>query len=405
MNKIVKMMGAGLLLAGFAACAPDPDFTPTHPIGGTPGDSNGGGDNTGGEDNPQTPADTIISMSEPEFIFGFIGENRYSYCPSVIKMADGTMHMYYCGNPTSGVMVDNVYYMTISPDGAKSTPISVLQPGKSGTWDSQHVCDPSVIEGNFKMDGVSYKYAMFYLGSSLEYYYNETGVAFSNDLSSNTWIKYPNPIIPKTWSSSGDLYYSTDGKCWGTGQPSAISLDKKGSVLLSYTIGDKSGTRVAFCELDMSNMDSYKQPTSKNIVESGLYAINGVSKDYTCNCDIALNEASGKIVMIRPVQPSPTSYPAYIPQAQEIDVLDFSDFKSCTGTWSKIYRITFAETGFPRNHNACLLRDSFGYLTDWETPTFFYTVSKADPDVEASGNSHAEWTYHIYMSKIEKTIK
>ena len=70
-----------------------------------------------------------------------------------------------------------------------------------------------------------------------------------------------------------------------------------------------------------------------------------------------------------------------------------------------IYRITPDDTGFPRNHNATLLRDNFGILKKWDEPAFYYTVSKATPDVQPSGISHAEWTYHIWKAQIRKILK
>ena len=42
--------------------------------------------------------------------------------------------------------------------------------------------------------------------------------------------------------------------------------------------------------------------------------------------------------------------------------------------------------------NATLLRDNSGHLQDWEEPEFYFTVSKAAPDVQPSGSYRAEWT-------------
>ncbi len=137
----------------------------------------------GGTD-PDVPEETIevtdYVFSKPSFVFGFSGQKRYSYCPSVIANADGTSHVYFCGNPNQGTMVDNIYHIVENANGTHTTAVSVLQPSLS--WDSHHTCDPSVIEGSFKMDGTAYKYALFFLSNPKEYYYNEIGVAFSNDL-------------------------------------------------------------------------------------------------------------------------------------------------------------------------------------------------------------------------------
>lgn len=351
---------------------------------------------------PPGPIKKGLNIKTPEFIFGFQGESRYSYCPSVLKQEDGTVHMFFCGNPQNLIMVDNIYHIKISPDGTKTKAKSVLQPGASGSWDDHHTCDPSVIAGNFTWSGTTYKYAMFFLSNMYGVYYNEIGVAFSNDLNADSWVKYPEQIVKKTWSSPGDQNVGGTAKAWGVGQPSVISLDGKGKVLLTYTIGDIGGTRIVWSEADFSNMANYTITPPQTIVQNGLKAIDNQSQDYTANSEFAINKEADKIIMIRPVQPHPTDYPAYLNTSLEIDYMNLSDFMNQKGSWKSIYRIKPEDTGYPRNHNAAFLRDNFGYVEEWEKPTFYFTVSKAAPDVQPSGTSHAEWTYHIWKSQIVK---
>ena len=74
----------------------------------------------GGTD-PDVPEETIevtdYVFSKPSFVFGFSGQKRYSYCPSVIANADGTSHVYFCGNPNQGTMVDNIYHIVENANG------------------------------------------------------------------------------------------------------------------------------------------------------------------------------------------------------------------------------------------------------------------------------------------------
>lgn len=361
-------------------------------------------ESTPGEEPPVTPPVPVpaTSITKPEFVFGFRGESKYSYCPSALKQEDGSVHLFFCGNPENQIMVDNIFHIKINPDGSQTAPKSVLQPGISGAWDDHHTCDPSVIEGSFKWNNTTYRFAMFFLSNMYGVYYNEIGVAFSNSLDADSWVKYPNQIVRKTWANDGDQMIGGGGKSWGVGQPSAVSLDKKGKVLLTYTIGDIGGTRIAWSEADFSNMDSYTTGTPMTIVQSGLLAIDNQARDYTCNSEFAINQDADKIVMIRPVQPMPSDYPAYLNSALEIDCMSLSDFMNQRGNWTPVYRITPDDTGYPRNHNAALLRDNFGHIKDWEEPEFYFTVSKATPDVQPSGSSHAEWTYHIWKSKVVK---
>lgn len=354
------------------------------------------------DDNGDKPNTTVKrDMSTPKFYFGFVGQNRYSYCPSVMALSDGTVHAWFCGNPVAGTMVDNVYHVT-ETNGTVSNAVSVLQPGERGTWDSHHTCDPSVIEGQFKMGGTTYKYAMFYLGCQLEYCYNEVGVAFSNDLNATSWVKYPLQLVCKTWPTEGDQNLGGGNKSWGVGQPAAISIDRKGRVLLAYTRGDAGGTATVWCECDLSDMDNPTVGQPHTIPTGGLTKTDNTAIDYITDIDLALDEANDRIVMIRPVHSSPvqTVYPTYIEEAVEIDYMKYSDFKADRGTWTSLYRIGKQQTGFARNHNPGLQTDSYGHVADYLHPVFYYTVSKESPDVAAQAGKEAEWTYHIYQSQI-----
>lgn len=354
------------------------------------------------------PPTVRYSFTEPELAFAFSGQKRYSYCPVVLEQDDGSRYVFMCGNQqkpyeasTYEIIVDNIYQFIEYPDGSRSQEKSVLQP--SLFFDDHHTCDPSVIQGEFKMDGETYKYAMFYTGACEEYFYNEVGVAFSNDLNADTWVKYPNQVVKKTWVAEGDLDWG-GGLCWGCGQPSAVSLDKKGQVLLTYTIGDISGTRVVFTTLDMSDMDNFVRGAPTTMSRNGLIGLDG-KPDYTCDAEFAINQEENKIVMVRPVQPHPTTYPNYIPSAQEVDYMDLDMFMSGLGTWTSLGRIDPGLSGFPRNHNAGLMRDNYGHIGNWDTPTVYFTVSKESPDVYAHEDHMCEWTYTIYKTTLEKTVQ
>jgi hypothetical protein len=351
------------------------------------------------EDSPYVPPYEFTSLKE---VFGFYGENRYSYCPSIVKLDNGVTHLFFCGNPVDMIMVDNIYHVRINADGTQTAAKSVLQPGKSGSWDDHHTCDPSIIAGDFSMKGSNYKYAMFFLSNKYGVYYNEIGIAFSNDLEADNWIKFSQQVVKKTWAADGDQIYGGGGKSWGVGQPSAISLNEKGQVLLTYTIGDISGTRIVWSQLDISNMDAFTPASPTKMIDEGLKQLDYLKKDYTCNSDFALDKEHGILLMVRPVQPNPSDYPAYLNGPLEVDYIPLDEFVSSTGKWKSLLRITPAMTKFPRNHNAGIERNMYGEITNWETPEIYYTVSRASPVVEPNGSKHAEWTYHIWKGKIKK---
>ncbi len=351
---------------------------------------------------PQPEEKAEYELKNIERIFGFYNQHRYSYCPSVIKEQDGTTHMFFTGNPEQITMVDNVYHIRINPDGSQTPAKSVVQPGELGTWDDHHICDPSVIAGEFSMNNKTYKYAMFYLTNSYGVYYNEVGVAFSNNLEADSWDKYPYQLVKKTWEHTGDEMLASGGKSWGVGQPSAVSLDQKSKVLLTYTIGDKSGTRIEWVELDLKNIDNYSPKPSTRMVENGLFNMSYSGRDYTCNSDFAIDLQKDIIMMVRPVQPHPTTYPTFLNESLEVNYMPLSEFRSGAGKWEAMIRISPFMTGFARNHNAALERDQFGVIEKWEQPKVYYTVSKAAPDVSAGATTHAEWTYHIYKADVIK---
>lgn len=352
---------------------------------------------------PENPTvKPLYELSSIVKIFGFDGQNRYAYCPSIVKLNNGMIHMYFCGNPEENIMVDNIYHIGINPDSTKTKEKSVLQPGSAGTWDDHHTCDPSIIEGNFSMSGTSYKYALFFLSNKYGVYYNEIGVAFSNDLDANSWVKYPNQVVQKTWITDGDQSLGNGNSSWGVGQPSAISIDQKGQVLLTYTIGDINGTRIVWAKIDMSNMDNFVTIAPTIMISPGLKQYDYSKPDYTSNSDFALDVPHNMIVIVRPVSPSPTSYPAFLNSDLEIDYMSWTNFQNSTGQWSQLIRINPSKTNYPRNHNAGFERNSFGYIDNWETPTVYYTVSRAYPDVDASTGKMAEWTYAIWRVKVQK---
>lgn len=337
------------------------------------------------QQDPEPVYETVTEFTEPQDIFGFQPAKRYAYCPAIVENGDGTSHVYFCGNPQAGRFVDNIYHIVVDADGKHDSVDDVLQPGKAGTWDSFHTCDPSVIQGEFKMGGESYKYAMFYLGIDTgDCLGNEVGVAFSNSLDATTWVKYPDVLIP----------FPTDhSSYWGVGQPSAVSLDKKGKVLLTYTEGYKM-TTVKYEILDMSDMDNFTRGEVKSIPLAGIVTTNGI-RDVANNADVAVNLEKDVIVMVRDVHPNPTTAPNFISGRVEVVSMKFSDFLEGKGTWTQICYISKKFTGYARNHNAGLSRDSYGYIADPEHPCIYYTISLADKEASAP----YEWTYHIWRTQ------
>ena len=329
---------------------------------------------------PKGAYKTEFRFSEPRKVFGFASGAQYSYCPSVMDNGDGTCHIWFCGNPTKYKFIDNVFHF-LAQDGVSYTAAtSVLQP-TPGTWDSYHCCDPSVIKGEFKMNGKTYTYAMFYLGiDTPDCLGNEVGVAFSNDPGATTWDKYPSALV--------DFPGEEHSKFWGVGQPSAFSLDKKGKVLLTYTRGYSGGTSILSCEMDLSDMSQIKRGTTKTVPGApGVACMR--------NADFAVDVENNKIVVVIEGGASAT-YPTVISSSVSVHVADYDAFLAGTCKWKSLGTIGSALSGFPRNHNAGIRRDAYGYISDYKDFSVYFTVSKAAPDVSSS--NCAEWTYNIYTT-------
>jgi hypothetical protein len=135
-------------------------------------------------------------------------KDGYDYGPSVLW--DGTKWvMYNCGfNPVTN---SDGIFRSESPDGLKwSIPAVVLTVGTTGTWDAQHICDPTVLKD---VDIGGYSWAMWYTGVAVGSK-NKVGLALSHD--GKVWVRHSaNPVLNCP---------TTDSNAWGCGQPSVVRV-------------------------------------------------------------------------------------------------------------------------------------------------------------------------------------
>lgn len=369
------LMLAVLMTTLLTSCKRSKDFVPTNP--------------------PAPPEEAAPAISK---VFGFDNQQRYAYCPSVI-MQGAERHIWFCGTQPAGAFIDHIYYLRGDLAYADRTPKMVLAPGAPGSWDDRHTCDPSVVKGQFKFNGTTYQYAMLYLGNRSNRYYNEIGVAFAQTMDADSWVKYPVQLVEKTWSGDADVPLG-GGNAWGVGQPSAFSLDGKGKLLLTYTIGDMNGTRVVIREADLSDMDQVQLSAPKTVSTAGLTKLDFTTQNIVLlNADFAFDENRTTVYMTSHVLPNPGSYPNFISGAVDLNKMPYADFINGAGTWKLVKRIEPTISGFPRNHNSCIGRDAIGAVPKPDNAELYLTVSKADPDVSLVQSGFAEWTYHIYACK------
>ncbi len=306
----------------------------------------------------------------------------YRYAPCTLVQGD-VEFCWNCQNATDGVIRDSVF-LTERRRGRVASNRPALVAGAPGAWDAFHVCDPSVVGGRFRFAGRPYKYALFYLGNDVDASrHNQIGVAFANDLR-GPWVKNPSPIIP----------HADDGS-WGVGQPSAITQDESGHVLLFYTAGDRQGTRLLCRRLRLQSDDArpaqFESGPDVIIPTAGLTGTDGHPDPVLHNADVAYDPTRKRFYAVREQHPHPTDYPTYISAGVQIVSIPASDCLQGKGGWRVEGNIGPTLTGLPRNHNAGLVRTLAGALPDPHNVRVLFTVSGA-----GSGTKVAEWTYDLW---------
>ena len=374
---------------------------------------------TGGNNPPvEEVKETFIpKVGEVKMLFddGTIGEtNKYNYCPSYF-IEDNIAHVYYCTNKEERNVTDYVGYRKgeVVNNKVKYSDNSqyVLTHGEMGSWDSRHACDPSVVKGEFKYHGEEYNYLMAYLGCvPSDCTQNETGIAVSKT-PDGPWIKCDfkedgvtkiNPIVPFS-------DFSCNETSWGTGQPSLVSVDKKGRVLLFTTVGATNGTFTNLREYDFSDIDNYKllrERVSINI--DGIRGSTG-SASFINNADFGYDEVNKRIIMSKPRQFFGTDgkSPNFI--ADTIDVYYIDDTegseigdvlfagKNTTKIWKLIGSVNESLTGFLRNHNTGLVTDEYKRIDSSSPLGVLFTRGDEDRGGQWSYLS----TYRLYITALD----
>lgn len=317
-------------------------------------------------------------------------EQTFNYCPSVIEEEDGTRYVFYCSTAVSGVIQDHIFCRkgTRRENGSYewSEKTLVLAPRYfSEYFDAFHCCDPCVIKGDFLYNGQRYRYLMAYTGNTSSVN-NKVGIAVSDSLMEG-WIALEEPLIT----------YSGDPSHWGVGQPTLLSADKKGEVLLVYSVGGNSTYNVVE-RWDFSDLNEPVRLSSDKVTEKGLTSLNG-GLDYLSNTDIAFDEKTSRFYVVSDCHPNPTDgEPFFVGShfrvtylSEKEETLGASLAQAGGRSWMSLATVGPAETGFPRNSNCAIVRDAYGRVGGDEIEVF-YSMSR-------TGDGYA-WTYRIYAYKI-----
>ena len=240
--------------------------------------------------------------SVPALLFND-GEGFYDYAPSSLLVGNTEYH-YFCTNKEPFIVADHIGLIQID-HGTRAVLKGkqiVLSPSLEG-WDEQHVCDPAIVKGRFSFGGTTYSWAMFYTGedyTDIPCTHNQIGVAFAKQLN-GPWVKWEgNPII--RFDSYG---------YWGVGQPCVTSIDGAGRMLLFYSRGDASGTRVVRRELNLSDMDAPFLGPEVPLPTAGLSARDWAGVIFH-NASLAYDPSRDMFFVVRPQHPFDSEMPNFV---------------------------------------------------------------------------------------------
>lgn len=346
---------------------------------------------------PSSPG-TSSGVDFTSELFGDDSEqNFYNYCPSVMLEGSDTLHVWYCSNKTSGNVTDYIFYRKGTLDASGKWSFSektvALAPDgdNKGSWDDRHNCDPSVVKGAFTLNGETYSYLLSYLGCRSNDI-NQVGIAVSKT-PEGPYLRVPdvNPLC--NFFASPD--YNPANVTWGYGQPSLVSVDRAGKVLLFYTRGTPSGTYTQVEEWDLSDLSAPKKLRAARVSEQGIPSNTDIH-----GADFAYDPVRERIYFVTDNFPIPTDGGVnvisknvslyYTSLGQNgLDRL-FGDGGSYT--WQSVGEVNL----YARNHNAGLLTDEYGLLTDpYRLPLLF---TKADLATDFPGwPGGGQWPFlHTY---------
>lgn len=351
-----------------------------------------------------TVAASVLAQSQPLFEpeLGHI----YNYCPSIF-VEDGVTHIYYCTNTSPNIVTDSIGYR-YSLDGVTySDETIVLQTARDqSAWDSAHTCDPDVIKGEFHWNGETYSYLMAYLGcDTRDNEGNEVGLAVAKE-PGGPFIKldHLNPFVAFERDVSNKS--RRNAFQWGVGTPSLVSMDKKGQVMLIYSRNDLTGQKSTCQKWDLSDLNNPQPIGGENweldITRNGSLWRN-LKTINVGNADMVYDPVSGCLYTTSgdpyiegvDVPGEPTFVSAYtrvlkFTQQCMSDEMENFFLPDGTAKWQLLTRIGPDDSGYPRNHNAGLMGDAYGWMAEQGVLQVFYTVS------EVGRPNKSLWTYRIH---------
>lgn len=322
----------------------------------------------------------------------------YNETPSVMQISDTEMYIYYTKNEVINTTDSDaivVRYGELKNDKWEfNEPQTILQKSQTG-WDSSHIYAPSVIKGDFKYNGKSYKYLMAYSGDNYQNERKESqiGLAVSNSPATE-FIKIGKPIVTydSTYYGLNTTYISK-----GASEPSLVSFDKHAKVYLFYTMYTPGNDDIRFLEFDLQ--DDLKDLAQKQ-GERGLYVhYNGLDDNLAIpgvySGDWAWNDSDKSFYVVKEYYPTASTAP-YVAEGVQIicgglDVLygidTTRDDEDTDPKWTilnskinnfdtGIYDNNERMLGYLRVYSPAIIRDEYGWYRNNEKVEILYTSSQ-----------------------------
>lgn len=300
----------------------------------------------------------------------------YSYAPSIVSLGD-QRYVWTCHNHDPFIVRDDIV-MTKWKAGHLVEDRSVLTHSFFG-WDRVHICDPSVMHSEIVFNGTAYHWVMFFLGNNVDRSaQNQIGVAFAQTIE-GPWEKLLQPVIP----------HADDGR-WGVGQPSAVPLDGKGKFLVVY-----QEDRLRAAIVDLSDLNHIAIDSSVAVSTQGLERLSS-RKPSVGNIDIAYGPNHKRIYAVGDIRTGEKRYPSFITSRLAVLSIDADDLARGRGLWRVESTIGPELTGFPRNHNAGLVRDADGNLAGDRLRVIFTRSCVVGSKLPCQADTRAEWTYDLW---------
>ncbi len=169
-------------------------------------------------------------------------------------------------------------------------------------------------------------------------------------------------------------------------------------VLLFYTQGDESGTRMHRALLTFRRLpaDGARPNISIDIGAVPTLGLEGALHNAAWAYAPASRAAGGPYFYVaREGQPMPASHPDFISDHVEVArIPSHAVWDSASETrWEQVFRFGPSQSGKPRNHNAGFVRDAWGMVPDSGWLDVLWSVAEA-------GDDRVEWSYRMCCGRL-----